>query len=101
MQFWQNKVRRNAFKKGEWTTVVLPDVAKYPDGEYWQLKEYDEIENKVYFSEISDRKNSKETLHTCSNRRQREESQERRLHHGKEEGNSALTAHGSRLRRRA
>ena len=60
MQFWQNKVRRNAFKKGEWTTVVLPDVAKYPDGEYWQLKEYDEIENKVYFSEISDRKNLKE-----------------------------------------
>lgn len=53
-------VRRNAFKKGEWTTVVLPDVAKYPDGEYWQLKEYDEIENKVYFSEISDRKNLKE-----------------------------------------
>lgn len=47
-------------KAGEWTTVVLPDVAKYPDGEYWQLKEYDEIENKVYFSEISDRKNLKE-----------------------------------------
>lgn len=35
-------------------------MAKYPDGEYWQLKEYDEIENKVYFSEISDRKNLKE-----------------------------------------
>lgn len=35
-------------------------MAKYHDGEYWQLKEYDEIENKVYFSEISDRKNLKE-----------------------------------------
>ena len=56
-----NVIRKEIMlKAGEWTTVILPAVAKYPDGEYWQLKEYDAAGNKVYFSEISDKKDLKE-----------------------------------------
>lgn len=35
---------------GEWRTIILPLVASYPAGEYWQLKEYDADENTLYFS---------------------------------------------------
>ena len=56
-----NVIRKEIMlKAGEWTTVILPAVAKYPDGEYWQLKEYDAAGNKVYFCEISDKKDLKE-----------------------------------------
>ena len=56
-----NVIRKEIMlKAGEWTTVILPAVAKYPDGEYWQLREYDAAGNKVYFSEISDKKDLKE-----------------------------------------
>lgn len=39
-------------KGGEWTTVVLPQASFYPEGEYWEMKEYDEAENTLYFNKV-------------------------------------------------
>lgn len=34
----------------EWHTIILPLVGSYPEGEYWQMKEYDEDNNTLYFN---------------------------------------------------
>ena len=50
-----NLIKKNVtLAAGEWHTIILPLVASYPEGEYWQLKEYDEDNNTLYFNKADE-----------------------------------------------